>query len=140
MVQLPCGTQDEVGTEGKMKTNAVDALKFEGLDENTKSEILEMDSVLREFFGFEVAWGYMGNKSPLWSQYGMGIVEGDELVWNGWWYGDTLKECFEMMVGSINRGKVLERHGKRVVLPVFESVSELRMKLELLGMDKMGQK
>ena len=61
--------------------------------------------------------------------YGLGIVSLKDGSVCGWWYGDSLEDCFWKMMNDLKWGVIVD-------LPRFRSVSELRMKLELLGMGK----
>ena len=104
--------------------------EYEKLDEKTKTEIREMDSVLGDFFGLGMMMADYKRRGVLYEVgvgYGMGIVSLEDGSVCGWWYGDSLEDCFWNMMKDL-------KWGVMVGLPRFESVSELRMKLELLGM------
>lgn len=113
--------------------------EFESLDDDTRKELLGLDSVLRDFLGLGImwndydgryAWGYGAQKL-----LGLGIVCLEDDSSRGWWYGGSLRDCFWKMMKDLKRGAmVVGSMYERVCLPRFGSVSELRMKLELRGM------
>ena len=102
------------------------------MDERTRKELLELDSVLGDFLGLGIeVEDYVGKYvyDGAGVGYGIGIVRRDGGFGCEWWYGKTLEDCFGFMMKDLKRKTILNG----VVLPVFGSVSELRMKLELRG-------
>ena len=111
----------------------------ESLDENTKKEILGLDSVLRDFLGLGIVWNDYGGEYT-WDlngarkMLGLGIVCLEDGSGRGWWYGGSLEDCFWKMMKDLKRGAmVVGSMNERVSLPRFGSVSELKMKMELMG-------
>ena len=110
---------------------AVGSGEYKKLDEKTKMEIREMDSVLGDFFGLGMVLDDYGRLHYAFDGIGcgLGIVSLEDGSGRGWWYGETLDECFRFMMNDLKR----EGMYSWISLPVFGSVSELRMKMELKG-------
>ena len=93
------------------------------MDEKTRKELLELDSVLGDVLGLEIVVQSYKVEIAAADEYLVGIVKRN-MGGCHWWGGICLEDCFENMMKDLKRGVM-------VGLPRFESASELRMKLEL---------
>ena len=98
-----------------------------------RKELLELNSVLGDYLGLGIVWSDCDSCDGFSDYYELvfcvRIINLSDKSGRAWWFGRSLKIGLGQMMEDLKNGIMLDE----VILPHFESVSELRMKLELQG-------